>query len=101
MNRRQLLRALGLTAGGLTSGALTRGSWTAHAQEAGPYKRLLVVSHCHGWTHETWRLQPSGLDRSTPWRSTSRSSPPTTSARRCARSTRTAPACSPSTACHC
>jgi hypothetical protein len=30
-------------------------------------RRLLVVSHCHGWPYDGWRLRPPGLDDTTPF----------------------------------
>lgn len=32
----------------------------ARGQSSGAPKRLLLISHCHGWTADSWTLRPSG-----------------------------------------
>jgi hypothetical protein len=65
MNRRAFLRSLGLTGAGVGLGAIGVRSPLARASSEAP-KRLLVISHCHGWPYDGWALRP-GLELSTPW----------------------------------
>lgn len=51
-SRRTLLQASAGLA--LTHPQLARG------QASGAPRRLLLVSHCHGWTAETWHIRPDG-----------------------------------------
>jgi len=30
-------------------------------------RRLVIISHCHGWPYTTWRLRPHGLPDTEPW----------------------------------
>ena len=39
----------------------------AHAMPEETPRRLLVISHCHGWPYESWRLRPEGTDDATAW----------------------------------
>lgn len=65
MNRRQLLKGLGFSGMGL--GALgLRGPLALGGESEAP-KRLLVISHCHGWPYDSWKLRPAGLSTATPW----------------------------------
>ena len=67
MNRRQLLRRLGLGMGGLGLGLSGLGSRQLLAQEQEAPRRLLLLSHCHGWPHASWRIRPEGLSEDQPW----------------------------------
>jgi len=67
MRRRELLKALGLSGAGLGLGTLGLRSPLARAQEAEAPRRLLVLSHCHGWPYESWAMRPKGLGTSKPW----------------------------------
>ncbi len=67
MNRRHFLRGLGLTSAGVGLGALGLRSPLARADETTAPRRLLVISHSHGWPYDGWRLRPQGLDEDTPW----------------------------------
>jgi hypothetical protein len=40
---------------------------SALADSPGPVRRLIVVSHCHGFTYDTWKLRPPGLAEDQPW----------------------------------
>ena len=51
-SRRALLQA--------GAGLALAGPRLGRAQSAGSPKRLLLVSHCHGWTADTWRIRPDG-----------------------------------------
>ena len=70
MNRRDFLRILGFSGGALGLGA---GLGTARLVgadgngRAAPIRRLIVLSHCHGWTYDSWKLRPQGLDVTQPW----------------------------------
>ena len=64
MDRRTFLQRLGIAGAGLGVGL--RGP-SAYAQSAETPKRLLVISHCHGWPYESWRLSPEGADAAAPW----------------------------------
>lgn len=56
-SRRRMLQGLG--AGGLGLAGLR--SRTLSASDGDAPKRLLILSHCHGWPHDSWKLRPSGL----------------------------------------
>jgi len=67
MHRRHFLETLGLA--GLATGMSGFGLGRAFAQsgEGAAPKRLIVISHCHGWPYEAWKMRPGGMDESTPW----------------------------------
>ncbi len=67
MNRRHFLQRLGLASAGMGLGTLGMRSPLAAAGETDAPKRLLIVSHCHGWPYEAWKIHPTGLDTATPW----------------------------------
>ena len=62
--RRRLLQLAGLTALGAS---LPRTALQAFMQTGEAPRRLIVVSHCHGWPYATWRLRPEGLAEHEPW----------------------------------
>jgi len=39
----------------------------AFAQSPAPPKRLIVISHCHGWPYAAWRMRPMGRSEDEPW----------------------------------
>ncbi|MEC9464990.1 MAG: DUF1552 domain-containing protein [Myxococcota bacterium] len=63
MKRRHFLKLLGSAGAVSLCPPLVR---SALAEGEAP-KRLIVLSHCHGWTYDTWKLRPSGLSPDTPW----------------------------------
>ncbi len=63
IHRRRFLQTLGLGA----VGAGTLSSRTLWADQHEAPKRLLIISHCHGWPYESWRLRPEGLSDDAPW----------------------------------
>ncbi len=67
MKRRRFLQGLGLAgvASGL-SGLGLRSALATTAEGEAP-RRLIVISHCHGWPYESWRMQPEGLGVDSPW----------------------------------
>lgn len=64
MRRRTFLSRLGLGTAACFSPLAIRSSW-ADGNE--PPKRLLILSHNHGWTYETWKMRPAGLDSTQRW----------------------------------
>ena len=64
ISRRHLLRLGGLTAFGA---ALPAGVSRAFAQRSAPIRRLVVISHCHGWPYASWRMRPEGRSDAEPW----------------------------------
>ncbi len=63
MKRRDFLKVLG----GASAFTLCPGlGFNALANTEAP-KRLLVLSHCHGWTYDTWKIRPDGINTGTPW----------------------------------
>lgn len=69
MNRRQLLAALGLGAGGLALGGISpiMRPRRVQAQDAGPIRRLLIISNGHGNVHENFRMTFSGRPDTAQW----------------------------------
>lgn len=67
MNRRNFLKGLGLSSAGVGLGAVGLRSPLASAGETEAPRRLLVISHCHGWPYDGWKLRPTGLSEDTPW----------------------------------
>ena len=67
INRRRFLQRLGLT--GLCAGLSPLALPRALAQE-GPAtapKRVIFISHCHGWPYDAWKMRPQGLSDSERW----------------------------------
>ncbi len=64
ISRRYLLQLGSLTALGA---ALPDGVLRAFAQRAAAPRRLVVISHCHGWPYETWKMHPAGRSDAEPW----------------------------------
>ena len=64
IDRRTFLKRLGITGAGMGMGLRGR---LAHAMPDETPKRLLVISHCHGWPYEAWRMRPDGTDDSATW----------------------------------
>ena len=65
ISRRQILRMGALTAlGAGWPGGVLRALSQA---PAGPRRRLLVISHCHGWPYADWRMRPAGAAEDRPW----------------------------------
>ena len=60
ISRRQLLQLGGLTALGV---GFPRGVRAT----SDPIRRLILVSHCHGWPYETWKMRPEGRSVAEPW----------------------------------
>lgn len=66
-NRRKFLQGLGYTGGALGMSGLGMLGRLGRAAEGEAPKRLLVISHCHGWAYDGWKMRPSGTSESTPW----------------------------------
>ena len=64
ISRRHLLRAGGLAALGT---AWPGGVLRAAAETAAPPRRLVLISHCHGWPYADWRMRPPGMPETRPW----------------------------------
>ena len=64
ISRRRVLRMGGLTALGA---AVPDAALRAFSPEAGPIRRLVVISHCHGWPYEGWRMLHPGRSTDEPW----------------------------------
>ena len=64
ISRRHLLRAGGLAALGT---AWPGGVLRAAAETAAPPRRLVLISHCHGWPYADWRMRPPGMRETRPW----------------------------------
>jgi hypothetical protein len=67
MNRRHFLQLLGLSGAymGLSMSDLARAM--AVQADRGPVRRLIVISHCHGWPYASWKIRPDGLGETTSW----------------------------------
>ncbi|MEO2194941.1 MAG: DUF1552 domain-containing protein [bacterium] len=64
ISRRYLLQLGGLTALGA---ALPDRALRAFAQPAEPPRRLVVISHCHGWPYSEWKMRSTGRSEDEPW----------------------------------
>ena len=64
ISRRHLLRVGGLAALGT---AWPGGVLRAAAETAAPPRRLVLISHCHGWPYADWRMRPAGMPETRPW----------------------------------
>ena len=64
ITRRHLLRLGGL---GALGAGWPGGVLRAFAGTAAPPRRLVVISHCHGWPYAAWRMRPAGMPEHAPW----------------------------------
>jgi hypothetical protein len=64
ISRRNLLQLGGLTAIGA---ALPSDTLRVFAQGPEPTRRLVVISHCHGWPYDAWRMRRTGTSDLEPW----------------------------------
>ena len=67
MRRRDFLRALGITGAGVGLGAWNIGSALAAEESEAPIRRLIILSHCHGWPYDAWKMRPAGATSETAW----------------------------------
>ncbi len=66
MDRRRFLQGLGLA--GAATGLSSLGLRMSMAEPGeGPPKRLIIISHCHGWPHDSWKMRPSGTSEGETW----------------------------------
>jgi hypothetical protein len=67
MNRRALLKLLGVSGAyaGLAASDLGRILHAASEQDA--VRRLIVISHCHGWPYQSWKMRPGDHSHDTAW----------------------------------
>lgn len=67
MNRRDFMRLLGLSGAyaGVSTSYLGR-VLAERAAVATPPKRLIVISHCHGWPYDAWKMRPEGFSEAVP-----------------------------------
>ena len=64
MRRRNFLSHLGLSAGAWFSPC---GVQNAFADNEEAPKRLIILSHNHGWTYDSWKMRPGSLNSELPW----------------------------------
>ena len=64
ITRRNFLKALGASSAFAGSGLWS--PFRAQAQSMAP-KRLIVVSHCHGWPYDAWKIRPTGKSETETW----------------------------------
>ena len=67
MNRRRFLTRLGLAGVATGLSGLELGKALAATAPQGAPKRLIIISHCHGWPRESWRMTPEGTSDSGVW----------------------------------
>ncbi len=67
IHRRQALKLLGLSGAcaGLAGSDIAR--VMAEDNELGPIRRVIFLSHCHGWPYDAWKMRPDGKSESAPW----------------------------------
>ena len=65
IRRRRFLQGLGVA--GLAAGIPDFGMRNVLAAEGEAPKRLIVISHCHGWPYDAWKMRPSGVVEGAPW----------------------------------
>jgi hypothetical protein len=67
ISRRHFMRLAGLSGIAVRFHGLPGSARRAFAHTDTPVRRLIVVSHCHGWPYETWKLRADGLPDDQPW----------------------------------
>ncbi|MEE2757937.1 MAG: DUF1552 domain-containing protein [Myxococcota bacterium] len=67
IHRRTFLERMGLLGLGFGLGRQGLSKALAQSNTNAPPKRLVVISHCHGWPYSSWRMRPSGLSTERPW----------------------------------
>ena len=67
MNRRQFLTAVGAAGAASSFNGLGLKSAFAAQKEGEAPKRLIIVSHCHGWPYKSWVMRPGAKDLTAPW----------------------------------
>ena len=66
MNRRKFLTAVGAAgAASSFSGLGLKNAFAAPTEGEAP-KRLIIVSHCHGWPYKSWVMRPGAKDPDCP-----------------------------------
>lgn len=63
-SRRKFLQ--GLSAAGVSLGLNGLSSSAQGGTKVAP-KRLILISHCHGWTYDSWKMRPKGLSEKGSW----------------------------------
>ncbi len=67
MDRRRFLQSLGVTGAGLGLGSLGwRGALAGTGLDDAP-RRLLIISHNHGTTYDSWKMRPDGRGSKRQW----------------------------------
>jgi len=64
MNRRSFMKRMGVGCAGMGLGLQGR---LAHALPDQTPRRLIIISHCHGWPYDAWKMRPEGADLTSPW----------------------------------
>ena len=64
MDRRRFLTTLGLTGAAAGLGLPTA---SRAAATSGAPKRLILLSHGHGWVYDGWKMRPGGLPDDQEW----------------------------------
>ena len=64
IDRRRFLRNLGLGLGWVGAGGLGHRALAGLGEAP---RRVILLSHCHGWPYETWKMRPEGLGETTRW----------------------------------
>ena len=67
MSRISRRRMLQLGSLGTLGAAMPGTVLQAFARPVDAPRRLVIISHCHGWPYTTWRLRPHGLPDTEPW----------------------------------
>ena len=67
MHRRALLKLLGLSGAYAVLSNADIARVMAGGAADGPVRRVIFISHCHGWPYDGWKMRPSGKDNSAAW----------------------------------
>ena len=67
IHRRTFLERIGLLGLGLGLGNQGVSKALGQTSRDAPPKRLVVISHCHGWPYSSWNMRPPGVASDAPW----------------------------------
>ena len=67
ISRRQFLNTLGISGAAASLGLFRNPIFAADAAKKGSPKRLIIISHAHGWVYDGWKMRPKGFVEDKEW----------------------------------